>query len=66
MASKIHIYVVTLSPTNVSPLVQRLVRASSKQRALRHVVKDVIAVDLASQELLVQLGAAGTKVENAS
>lgn len=41
----------------------RLVRAPNKAQAIRHVAEDTITAEVASQDRLVQLVAAGVKVE---
>ena len=52
------IYVVAIAGT------KRLVRASHPGSALAHVAKDIAIVKVASQDELVTLLAAGTKVES--
>lgn len=44
----------------------RLVRAANPSRALAHVVKDSIAVEVCTTDDAVALGAAGVKVEDAT
>lgn len=44
--------------------VARLVRAPNAAQALRHVAADALVVDVASQDELVELVAAGVAVEN--
>jgi hypothetical protein len=43
----------------------RLVRAPTSSQALRHVAENTLAVAVATQDQLVELAAAGVKVENA-
>lgn len=43
----------------------RLVRAGNPSQALRHVAENTLSVGVASQDELVELTAAGVKVENA-
>lgn len=58
------IYVVT--DTGAQPLRSRLVRASTRAKALRHVAENRFAVDVASQQTLVDLLGEGVAVEDAS
>ncbi len=44
----------------------RLVRAATKNQAIRHVARDLIAARLASQDDLVEQLGAGMKVEDAT
>ncbi len=44
----------------------RLVRANSRTSALKHVVRDTLTVELATQDDLVRLLGAGVKVEAAN
>jgi len=57
------IYVV--HDTRANPTGNRLVRATSKNQALRHVAQDAFAVDIAKQNSLVFLLEQGVKVEDA-
>jgi len=58
------IYVVT--DTGAQTFHGRLVRASTRAQALRHVVEPRFAVDVASQQTLVDLLGEGITVEDAS
>ena len=60
MAAASRIYIIT--PKDISDANPRLVRAANAPRALRHVADDFI-VEVASQDDLVRLVAAGTRVE---
>lgn len=55
-----HIYVVTHKPSNV----RRLVRAKNRDQARNHVVAETIHAEKASQDVLLELAGAGTKVED--
>lgn len=58
------IYVV--HDTRANPNKQRLISAGSKAQAIRHVARDMIAADVASQNALVFLLGEGVQVEDAS
>lgn len=57
------IYVV--NDTRANPSRQRLVRATSRAQALRHVAQDSFAVEVAGQNALVFLLGNGVQVEDA-
>lgn len=61
--SQHRIYVV--NDTRANPTRNRLVRASNRAQALRHVAQDAFAVDVASQNTLVHLLSHGVPVEDA-
>lgn len=60
------IYVVSARTPRVGESLSRLVRAANASQAFRHVAEDTLAVALASQDDLIDLTAAGVKVENAN
>jgi hypothetical protein len=59
------IYVVT-AIGNADGRKKRLVRASNATQAWRRVAEELITVDLATQDELVELAGAGVKVEEAT
>lgn len=63
------IYAVKFSPANDAtpkgPSWTKLVRASSQAAALRHVIKPMYEVDVATPDELVELTLKGVKIEEA-
>ena len=64
MATKTRIYVVRITQDGAAATDRRLVRAASSVQAWRHVADSGIVAELASQDELIELAAAGVKVEN--
>ena len=66
--SRIYLVQTITPPSGAAPAVMqdRLVNATSQAAALRHVVKDTLAVSLASQAQLVTALTSGIKVESAA
>lgn len=60
MSAAVRIYRVTITGAP-----DRLVRSPNVAQAVRHVARSLISADLASQDDLVRLVAAGVKVEDA-
>lgn len=65
MATANRIYIVT-TIGNADGRKNRLVRAATATQAWRRVAEELITVDLATQDELVELASAGIKVENAA
>lgn len=63
MAAENRVYkvAITIPPNDV--IVMRLIRAPNKTRALNHVSTNMIAVEVASQDDLIDLVGKGVKVE---
>jgi hypothetical protein len=64
MATKNRVYLVTVTEPEGKPE-RRLVRAGNSAQAWRHVAESRIAVDLATQDDLIELAGSGVKVEEA-
>lgn len=60
MSSRIYIVA-----DRAQPLSARLVRATNRAQALRHVAEDELVVEVASQDRLVELVSTGSVVEDA-
>ena len=61
MATQQNVYLVVSKDMTI----RRLVRAPNRTRALRHVAADTLGVAIATQDNLIELIAAGAKVEDA-